>query len=359
MKNLNNNLFFSLIRVSIGTTDKLLYTPTQEEWQKLYESSIKQTLIGFCFNGVQRIYKNHHEQAVNLSTELRMRWLGLTVSIQKQNEVMNEYTQKTLQFFRKNSFPCQVLKGQGVALLYESLAQYRQSGDIDVWLIGGRNKVYAFSNKVFGKITGANYHHIHFPMYDKVEIEAHIYPSFLSSPFRNRSLHRFCRIYQPYEGCADYPSLAFNRVFILLHCYRHLCGHGVGMRQFMDYYYVLNKGFTEEERKETLYWCRKLGMKRFVKATMWLMKNIFGLADEFLLCEPDEKEGRFLLNEIMYTGNMGKSDTRFHWGQNTAFSRFVANQKRNIHLLTHYPHEVCWSPFFNIVRFAWLKCKGL
>ena len=92
---------------------------------------------------------------------------------------------------------------------------------------------------------------------------------------------------------------------------------------------------------------------------MWLMKNIFGLADEFLLCEPDEKEGRFLLNEIMYTGNMGKSDTRFHWGQNTAFSRFVANQKRNIHLLTHYPHEVCWSPFFNIVRFAWLKCKGL
>ena len=79
---------------------------------------------------------------------------------------------------------------------------------------------------------------------------------------------------------------------------------------------------------------------------MWLMKNIFGLADEFLLCEPDEKEGRFLLNEIMYTGNMGKSDTRFHWGQNTAFSRFVANQKRNIHLLTHYPNEVCWSPFF-------------
>ena len=127
----------------------------------------------------------------------------------------------------------------------------------------------------------------------------------------------------------------------------------------MDYYYVLNKGFTEEERKETLFWCRKLGMGGFVKATMWLMKNIFGLTDEFLLCKPDEKEGRFLLNEIMHTGNMGKSDTRFQWGQTTSFSRFIANQKRNIHLLTHYPHEVCWSPFFNIVRFAWLKYKGL
>lgn len=356
---MNDNLSLSLIRVSIGTTDKLLYTPTKEEWQMLYEHSMKQTLVGFCFNGVQRIYKNRHEQAVNLSTELRMRWLGLTVSIQKRNEVMNLYTSKTLQFFRERGFPCQVLKGQGIALLYGSLAQYRQSGDIDVWLTGGRNKVYALSNKVFGKITGANYHHIHFPMYDKVEIEAHIYPSFLSSPFRNRNLHRFCRIYQPYEGCDDYPSLAFNRVFILLHCYRHLCGHGVGMRQLMDYYYVLNKGFTEEERKETLFWCRKLGMRGFVKATMWLMKNIFGLTDEFLLCEPDEKEGRFLLNEIMHTGNMGKSDTRFQWGQSTAFSRFIANQKRNIHLLTHYPYEVCWSPFFSIVRFAWLKCKGL
>lgn len=356
---MNDDLFFSLIRVSIGSAESLAYTPSEKEWQMLFEHSKKQALIGICFNGVQQVYKKHPEQTVNLSTELRIQWLGITASIQKRNEVMNEYTRKVLHFFRERGFPCQVLKGQGIASLYKSLIEFRQSGDIDVWLTGGRKKIYALSREVLNNITGANYHHIHFPIYKEVEIEAHIYPSFLSSPFRNRRLHHFFELFQPSEGCTDNPSLAFNRVFILLHCYRHLCGHGVGMRQFMDYYYVLKKGFTEDERQETLLWCRKLGMDRFVRASMWVIKRTFRLSDEYLLCEPDKKEGQFLLNEIMNTGNMGQSDTRFHWGQTTAFSRFIANQKRNVHLFTHYPHEVCWSPFFNIVRFTWLKCKGL
>ena len=154
----------------------------------------------------------------------------------------------------------------------------------------------------------------------------------------------------------------------MLHCYRHLCGHGVGMRQVMDYYFVLqqakqrgSKGSESSRgsRVETMKWVKRLGMGRFAPALMWVMKEVFGLEDEYLLCESDEKEGRFLLNEIMNTGNMGHGETRFQWGQKSALGRFVAAQKRNLHLMTHYPHEVLWSPLFNIWRFFWLKTKGL
>ena len=127
---------------------------------------------------------------------------------------------------------------------------------------------------------------------------------------------------------------AFNRVFILLHCYCHLCGTVWGMRQLMDYYFVLNKGFSAEERQNAFYWCRKLGMGRFVGVAMYVMKEVFGLEDKYLLCEPKDKEGRFLLNEIMQTGNMGRGETRFQWGQKSASGCFVANQERDLHLLT-------------------------
>ena len=75
---------------------------------------------------------------------------------------------------------------------------------------------------------------------------------------------------------------AFNRVFILLHCYCHLCGTVWGMRQLMDYYFVLNKGFSAEERQNAFYWCRKLGMGRFVGAAMYGMKEVFGLEDKYV-----------------------------------------------------------------------------
>mgnify|MGYP007127933396 FL=1 len=49
--------------------------------------------------------------------------------------------------------------------------------------------------EALGKITGANYHHIHFPMWEEVEIEARICPPFLSSPIRNTNLYKFCEKY--------------------------------------------------------------------------------------------------------------------------------------------------------------------
>lgn len=374
-----DSLFFELIRVAIGTQDRLSRTPSSQEWKVLYDMAKKQSLVGICFAGVQKTLsssplKGEDPSVIGMPEMLYLTWMGMAAKIQQKNEQMNVSTKEALLFFREKGFPCQVLKGQGISLQYGNLSLLRQSGDIDVWAAGGREKIYQLSRDVLGKITGANYHHIHFPMWEDPEIELHIYPSFLSSPYRNWQLHKFCKLYEPKDDEQDFPSTAFNLVFIMLHCYRHLCGHGVGMRQVMDYYFVLqqakqrgskgSKGSKGSEssrgsRVETMKWVKRLGMGRFAPALMWVMKEVFGLEDEYLLCESDEKEGRFLLNEIMNTGNMGHGETRFQWGQKSALGRFVAAQKRNLHLMTHYPHEVLWSPLFNIWRFFWLKTKGL
>ena len=353
------SLFFELIQISIGVRDCFSKVPTTQDWIYLYKFSQAQALVGVCFAGITVLFQHYPEQTNNLSAELKMKWLGESIQVQQRNALMNHYVIDTLTFFREKGFPCEILKGQGIALLYGNLSSYRQSGDIDIWLTGGREKIYSLSQDVLGTITGANYHHIHFPLYDEVEIEAHIYPSFLSSPIYNKRLHIFFKQYQPYDGCEDFPSLDFNRIFILLHCYRHLCGHGVGLRQLMDYYFVLIQGFTEEERKDTIHWCQMLGMTRFVSAVMWVMKSVFNLNDNFLLCEPNDTEGEFLLEEILKTGNMGHNDNRFNWAHKNALRRFLVSQNRNLHLVTHYPQEVCWSPVFNIIRFCWQKIRGI
>lgn len=342
----------------------------------LYDMAKKQSLVGICFAGVQRLVNSEKEDYCGMPEMLYLTWMGMAAKIQQRNELMNGKTKEALDFFREKGFPCRVLKGQGIALLYGNLSLLRQSGDIDVWATGGREKIYQLSRDVLGKITGANYHHIHFPMWEDPEIEAHIYPSFLSSPYRNWQLHKFCKLYEPkslehfeplkpLEQGQDTPSLEFNLVFIMLHCYRHLCGHGVGMRQVMDYYFVLLAAkqrvskVQEGSRAETMKWVKRIGIGRFAPALMWVMKEVFGLEDEYLLCEPDEKEGRFLLNEIINTGNMGHGETRYRWGQKSALGRFMAAQKRNLHLMTHYPHEVLWSPIFNIARYMWQQYNGL
>ena len=158
---------------------------------------------------------------------------------------------------------------------------------------------------------------------------------------------------------SSYPCLAFDRVFILLHCYRHMNGSGVGLRQIMDYYYVLMQGFTQEEKDESVSWIRKLGMYRFASGLMWLLQEVFGLNEDHQLMKPDEKEGRFILQEVLLTGNMGHSDARDWGSRNTPFSRFFHNLRRDFHLVGHYPHEEFWQPFFSVWLYFWRLFKGL
>lgn len=136
----------------------------------------------------------------------------------------------------------------------------------------------------------------------------------------------------------------------------------------MDYYYVLKRSFEDnlnlnsnikDEFSESVKWIKKLGMERFARGLMWVLQKYFGLEKQYLLMEPDEKEGRFIIQEVMQTGNMGHSDTR-DWGSTkTPISRFLLNCRRNMYLAKHCPHEALWMPFFSIWLYLWRWSKGL
>ena len=109
-----------------------------------------------------------------------------------------------------------------------------------------------------------------------------------------------------------------------------------------------------------MQWISALGMKRFAEATMWVMKEIFGLEDKYLLCKPNEEYGRFLLDEVMQTGNMGHADERVdHRQLQSAVGRYLFNLKRDIRIIKICPHEALWEPLWGIYQFAWCKLTKL
>lgn len=370
--------FFELIRVALGNADRLSHIP--KEWQMLYDMAKKQSLVGICFAGVQKTLsssplKGEDPSVIGMSEMLYLTWMGMAAKIQQRNEVVNQRCLELQRMLSKDGISNCVLKGQGLAKLYSGhLCNLRQSGDIDVWCDGGRERIYKYSVDKLDEISGVNYHHIHFPVFEDTEVEMHIYPSFLSSPLRNKRLQEFCKLYAT-KDCVTLeistPPLAFNLVFIMLHCYRHLSGHGVGLRQVMDYYFVLksrnnaNDDDNDNWKSETMKWVKRLGMGRFDPAMMWVMKEVFGMDDECLLCEPNEKDGRFLLSEIMQTGNMGHADERVDKSKlNSALGRYIYNFKRDLHVMRICPHEALWEPWFNLVlylrrKFIWSRKYNL
>ena len=376
-----NYLFFELIRVALSNAISLSHKPSEKEWKQLYDMAKKQSLVGICFAAVQRLPEDERPPEM-----LYLTWMGMAAKIQQRNEVMNK---QTAQFYKKvadDGYKACVLKGQAVAALYRlhdnddandncrtdgslnfkpstiNLSGLRQSGDIDMWMVAEPEKVIEWA-RATGSMYYYDYHHADLSLFPDTEIELHYRPSLSRNLARNARLQKWFRT----EGCKHIifndnlgfatPDFIFNVVLTMNHNFWHLMYEGVGFRQFMDLYFVLrqvsevsivSKGFNaiEDTKTETLKLLKHLKLLRFTSASMWIMKEVFGLEDEYLLCEPDVDAGRFLLDEIIQAGNFGHHDKRLKDGRykTSRVGLMWAWMKHNLRLIKYYPADVLWTP---------------
>lgn len=100
------------------------------------------------------------------------------------------------------------------------------------------------------------------------------------------------------------PSAMFNLLMQLAHIHCHFFSGGIGLRQMNDFYYVL-KSSSKDERVEAMALIRKMGMRNTAAALMWVLKEVFLMDAEWMLCSPDESLGNVLLGEVFKGGNFG------------------------------------------------------
>lgn len=261
------------------------------------------------------------------------------------------------------------LKGQGIAQLYGSeLSVLRQSGDIDLWVDGGMKRAMTWAIPNYGNVS-FDYINAHIPMFKESEVELHWRVRSMSNLIQNRRLQKWMSEHEDELlnttiefpngfGSIPIPSLTFNRYYILLHCYNHIFSEGLGLRQIMDLYFVLvqnnfDKAKDVDYRK---FFLDSIGLRRFASAMMWIMGYVFGLEEEKMLCETNEKEGRYILNEVMQNGNMGHHDQRIkRVSENAKIQSVAANIQHTWHLATHYPSEFLWTPIWIVWHFVWKR----
>jgi hypothetical protein len=307
-------LFADLLKVALGSRKELPRIPSEEEWMEIFQLSKAQTMLGITYKAIEVLPPNQRPPK-----PLILKWIAASERIKYLNEKLNAKAIEISRQFYNDGFRNIILKGQSVARYYKNkgLDLYRTPGDIDIWLNGSRKDIIAYVQQ-FMPDSHIFYHHMDFPKIDGIEIEVHFTPSWMNSYFTNRKLQKLFNDQKGELFNKDYaniheipsPTLAFDRVYILVHIFRHLFHEGIGLRQLLDYYFVLRQGFTSDERESSMQILRSLKMGRFASATMWVLQEVFGLEEEYLLTTPNEKEGRFLLEEIMIAGNFGHYDKR-------------------------------------------------
>ena len=430
-------IFFDFLRFSIGSAKEIPGSLKEADWKELYAIAKKQCLVGVLFDGIKKLPAEH----VGMKKELLLQWMAESQMLEKANVWLNDAAIQVSEWFRKKGFRTCILKGQGNALLYPN-PYSRTPGDIDIWVEGGDKRVISFVRSI-SPHEKACYHHIEFPSYKGVEVEVHYRPSFLLCFWHNRKLQKYYervkekqfshRVMLGEQGEIAIPTAEFNLIFQLTHIFSHLMNEGIGLRQLVDYYYVLcdfykvyqksskitpslftlKEGSTSHPDPLTLRgeggnrptrcseplrskdggpkrsspdcagWDRlsiegdnsagsttavtssastaldvvqkklkELGLWKFAGGIMYIMQEVFGMPASRLIVPPNEKYGRFVLNEVLEAGNFGRHDARNRFGR-SQLGHNLQRVYRDIRLVRHFPAEALCEPLFRIWHFFW------
>lgn len=441
-------IFFDFLRFCIGSADEIPSSLKEADWKELYAIAKKQCLVGVLFDGIKKLPAEH----VGMKKELLLQWMAESQMLEKANVRLNDAAIQVSEWFLKKGFRTCILKGQGNALMYPN-PYSRAPGDIDIWVEGGDKRVISFVRSI-SPHEKACYHHIEFPSYKGVEVEVHYRPSFLLYFGHNRRLQKYYgmvkdeqfshRVMLGEQEEIAIPTVKFNLIFQLTHIFSHLMNEGIGLRQLVDYYYVLcdfykvyqsfskthpssltlkggstafpkplspqgtgdvtassrcseplrsKDGGPSKVSPDSAGWDRRdaigdmtsatastdssataarssstaidrvqkklkeLGLWKFAGGIMYIMQEVFGMPASRLIVPPNEKYGKFVLNEVLEAGNFGKHDARNRFGR-SKLGHNLQRVYRDIRLVRYFPAEALCEPLFRTWHFFWrLKYK--
>ena len=401
-------LYFRFVQFSLGLDEgkEFLSGKALEDfdWDAFFRFAKKQALVGVVFEGIQRLPKG-----VAPNQDLLMTWFGQSQRIHKRNILLNEATAQIYNKIRAEGFRCCILKGQGNALMYPN-PHSRMPGDVDVWVNTSREEIRRLSKclvKDNGAIGEESLNHIEM-LVNGIAVELHSTPAIMNNPLHNHRLQKWLRrnvdlqcsniVSLPGDaGDVSVPTCAFNLIYQLFHLYHHYFYEGVGLRQIIDYYLVIDKwhtdstDFTDISRRMDNRWhtdlteftdselnsrnqyaeyadrkvksvesvrsvCEKelrcLGLWKFAGAVMYVLNEVLGLSEEKMIAPMDEKRGKMLMAEILNGGNFGQYDERYGFGH-SSFGHNLQRLCRDLRLVSFYPAEALSEPIFRTWHFFW------
>jgi hypothetical protein len=346
---------FELLQVAVGARKELSGSLSVDEWDSLFKVLKKQALFGVGYEAICQLPAEQRPPK-----PLLLQGYAQAEFIKEQNNLLNKRVLELRDIMQGMEIPYCILKGQGTGLLYTN-PDTRQPGDIDVWcdcprelLLEKVGKNYALGDKVI--------HHADVQFFKETSVDLHYIPTWLYAPWYNKNLQIFIanekstQMQNLNEKGFCSPTVKFNLVYSMMHMFRHLFEEGIGLRQFMDYYYIIMNS-TEWDRKEATDVIKKIGKNRFLGAVMYVLQEVFLLDEKYLLVKPNKELGQFLMNEIWIGGNFGYHDNRVKKDKSLS-DRVKRRLKRQLTLYSFGPSEVICGPFWKAWHYCWRKKNG-
>lgn len=342
------NDYFEFVRFCLNDNYKEPESLMKMDWDGLFQFGREQTIMGILFQGIKKLEKSQFKP----DAKYIMMFYHYYINIERVNkQVYKDAVKITKDFKERFDLDTCVMKGQANALMYPDPFM-RTPGDIDLWVDAAADEIIKIARRLDAK-SEIGYHHIQV-RYSKTPVELHFFPSFMGNLFYEYRMRKYFNLHKKEQfqnkkqlpekiGIINTLTPDFDRIFQMSHLMHHFFFEGIGLRQMIDYYYLLKQGTTTDEKAETIANLKRFNMFKFASAVMYIMKEDLGLDDKYLLMESNIKIGKLLEKEIILSGNFGFHDKRFSFSGKSVYEQYFVEIYRNLHFAFEFPAETIWG----------------
>lgn len=362
---MNDKTFFRFVRFCLGDPSETPEMFKDMDWPALWQMAVKQSLIGFFFDGIRRMPKQLMPRY-----PLLLEWIGQSGRLENRNRAACEAIGEMCRLLQADGFRTCLLKGECAGLRYPS-PLLRKPGDIDLWVLpadgsfpslaGRRRQIMAYLQQKGVKYDVAP-HHIGFKR-NGFEYELHVTPITHYSPLHNHRLQQwfmekaddqFSNIVTLPNGkdhCAA-STARFDAVYQLSHIFHHVFDGGISLRLFLDYYYVVMDPGFEVDGAAFAAVLKKVGLYHIAQGMSYVMQTLFHLPADRYPIPASKKIGEKIIRQMMEGGEFGA------FGKDAGIAsrsvrKYVNDTRRSLSLLTTFPSEAFFNPVLHIRRYLW------
>jgi len=336
--------FFDFIRFSIGSQKDVPQSAGGIDWGEFFEFCNRQSIQGIVFRGIEQANPS-------IPQVILFNWIGSVEHIKALNRLTNKRTKQISQFWTRQGHRNCILKGQANALMYPH-PELRTPGDIDIWVEGADVEI---TRTVLKEVPNAHYsfHHVKMPVFDDVSVEVHYRPAYMSIWWKDKKLQELTisvadRQFENTKGVGDaeFKCLTddFNALFLIIHMFGHCFSSHNNFKQLIDYYYLLKRGLSIEQKDWVKRQFEMLGVEKYAAGIMWIEQEILGLEKNYLIVEPNKNIGKLLLG---YVVNYGARPKR------SKISLLLHRITDNLPLVRYFPSTVMIGPIYLIWHQWW------
>ena len=284
-----SKLFFELMQVSVGQLDCVSRFPEPDEWRKFYELAKRHAVLGVCYYGVTKLF----DYGLVAPQELSLDWMAEAEHIKESNRGETQRLITLQAELQKHHLRSSIMTGPGLKRFYNrELQPLRYTKGIDLYVFGYKNQI---------------------DLKQWADMHVRIFPELRAGKSMKRN-HKFEKwILQNNDlmfrqaGELVVPSHSMTIVIEIVHIYNLFLEKQLTMRNLMDLFFLLRYSQGSEKifkfaQTSVDGEIKELGLTRFTRGLMWLLKEILNLDTKCMPVEPLEEEGQYLLSKIIGEG---------------------------------------------------------